>query len=214
MASTRTKPAEDRRADLLAAGARVFAERGIAAASVADLTAAAGVAKGTFYLYFDSKETLLGALQEQFVDAGLEKIHAALEAHRTDDWIDRLDTYVAAFLQTYFEQGHLHDVLFHHLAPPAGEAAHRTRAKILDSIEALLRDGTEAEAFAVDDPAGTAELLYSTLHGTADAALHHDRPVDPAPVITAAQDFVRRAVGAHPPTGRGRSGRAAPRQKR
>lgn len=49
---------EARRTQLKEAALAVFAERGFHATSVADLIAAAGVARGTFYLYFDSKEAL------------------------------------------------------------------------------------------------------------------------------------------------------------
>jgi AcrR family transcriptional regulator len=48
----------DRRAkiDLLRAAEEAFAEHGLAAAKVEDITARAGVSKGAFYLHFDSKE--------------------------------------------------------------------------------------------------------------------------------------------------------------
>ena len=59
---------EDRRAEILDAAVKVFVEKGFQDATVADITAAAGVAKGTFYLYFDSKEHLLGALRQRHAD--------------------------------------------------------------------------------------------------------------------------------------------------
>lgn len=46
------------RSELLAAARRLFAERGLNDATIEDLTAAAGVAKGTIYGYFRSKEDL------------------------------------------------------------------------------------------------------------------------------------------------------------
>jgi TetR/AcrR family transcriptional regulator, transcriptional repressor for nem operon len=53
---------EARYAQLLQAALRIFARDGIDGASVADIAEAAGVAKGSVYLYFDSKETLAGDL--------------------------------------------------------------------------------------------------------------------------------------------------------
>jgi AcrR family transcriptional regulator len=47
---------------LLEAGARVFAEKGIARARAADICRQAGVAVGTLYLHFDDKEALLREL--------------------------------------------------------------------------------------------------------------------------------------------------------
>ena len=53
---------EARYRQLLQAALQVFARDGIDAASVADIAEAAGVAKGSVYLYFDSKEALAGDL--------------------------------------------------------------------------------------------------------------------------------------------------------
>jgi AcrR family transcriptional regulator len=53
---------EARYRQLLQAAMQVFAQHGIDAASVADIAEAAGVAKGSVYLYFDSKEALAGDL--------------------------------------------------------------------------------------------------------------------------------------------------------
>lgn len=47
---------------LLAAGRRAFSENGLYATRVEEITQLAGVAKGTFYLYFDSKEQLIHAI--------------------------------------------------------------------------------------------------------------------------------------------------------
>lgn len=43
-----------------------FAAQGFAEASIADITKAAGVAQGTFYVHFDSKEAVLAELLEDF----------------------------------------------------------------------------------------------------------------------------------------------------
>lgn len=49
---------EARRAQILDAALGVFADQGYHQTSVSDLVKAAGVARGTFYLYFDSKEAI------------------------------------------------------------------------------------------------------------------------------------------------------------
>src|ERR1700688_2304758 len=49
---------EFRCAEILAAARKVFAKRGFDSATVDDIAAAAGVAKGTLYLYFHSKREI------------------------------------------------------------------------------------------------------------------------------------------------------------
>src|SRR3954451_23148875 len=61
--STPERPA-DRRNELLSAARAVFAAKGFESATVAEIVKRAGVAQGTFYLYFPGKEALAGAFAE------------------------------------------------------------------------------------------------------------------------------------------------------
>jgi TetR/AcrR family fatty acid metabolism transcriptional regulator len=69
-------PRGDKRERILGAAIRVFASRGFHATRVSDVASAAGVADGTIYLYFKSKDALLVSLFESHVErllAFLEK---------------------------------------------------------------------------------------------------------------------------------------------
>jgi AcrR family transcriptional regulator len=57
-----------RRQQLIAAAATVFAAKGYRAAGVTDIVTAAGVARGTFYLYFESKAQIFLAIADDFYD--------------------------------------------------------------------------------------------------------------------------------------------------
>jgi AcrR family transcriptional regulator len=114
---TRTKPAEQRRAELLAAGQALFLAKGIAGTSLDDITQRAGVSKGLFYLYFSSKEDLVLALREQFSRELAGRMRAAAGAvpvNAASAWADRLDACVRAGFECYRELHDLHEVLFHH----------------------------------------------------------------------------------------------------
>lgn len=52
----RTRRGKSTREAILRAAEEVFGARGFAAAAIADITRAAGIAQGTFYIYFDGKE--------------------------------------------------------------------------------------------------------------------------------------------------------------
>ena len=66
--TTKERKASDKRERILAAAVRVFAKSGFFDARVSDVAKAAGVADGTIYLYFTSKEHLLVSLFEDRVD--------------------------------------------------------------------------------------------------------------------------------------------------
>jgi AcrR family transcriptional regulator len=68
--STRRRPTrEQTRERVLDAAARVFANRGFAAASLDDVAAAAGLTKGAIYSNFRGKDELILALMEQRIVA-------------------------------------------------------------------------------------------------------------------------------------------------
>jgi AcrR family transcriptional regulator len=57
---------DERRAELLAAAREIFGEKGFHEATVDDITRRAGVAKGTFYLYFPEKKEVYYELVSAF----------------------------------------------------------------------------------------------------------------------------------------------------
>ena len=65
MRMPRVAPDVDKRQLILDAATRVFAERGFFAAQVADIARRAGIAAGTVYLYFRSKDEILISLFER-----------------------------------------------------------------------------------------------------------------------------------------------------
>ena len=74
-AAPRRRRKDARPAELLAAALELFVDKGFAATRLTDVAARAGVAKGTLYLYFDSKEALFRAVVEQ----GIVPLFAAAE---------------------------------------------------------------------------------------------------------------------------------------
>src|ERR1700679_2270318 len=64
---------ERRQREVGAAGAKLFAENGYQATSIADLTAATGLAAGGLYHYIGSKERLLLLICNDLLDPLLEQ---------------------------------------------------------------------------------------------------------------------------------------------
>jgi AcrR family transcriptional regulator len=56
---------EDKRNAILAAATRVFAERGLTAAPTSEISKEAGVAEGTLFTYFKTKDDLMNALYRE-----------------------------------------------------------------------------------------------------------------------------------------------------
>lgn len=79
---------------IMAAALELFGEKGFTVTRLDDVARRAGVAKGTLYLYFDSKQDLFIKVVEHALKQNIAPLEQAFEAHEGP---------VAAFLETMFE---------------------------------------------------------------------------------------------------------------
>ena len=116
------KAVEGRRDQLLAAALRLMASRGFAATSIEDVARQAGVAKGTVYLYFPTKDALLAAVLET------QSLMPALIP-----WLDALEPGAS-----------LPDIV-HSVVPLLWQALHARK----DALRILLREGSDRSAYSL-----------------------------------------------------------------
>ncbi len=140
----------ERTADLLQAGLRQFLRRGIEAVTIDEITREAGVAKGSFYRYFDDKEDLVaaivGPLATQIRNA-MAACRDALEIAKTD--ADVTAAYVALGAHVAIATTSMQDVmrlyLQEHRAPAVG-----ARACIGELSKEIYDTAIELSVVAVD----------------------------------------------------------------
>jgi TetR/AcrR family fatty acid metabolism transcriptional regulator len=89
----------DKRERILSAAERIFARHGFFAAKVSDVAKEAGVADGTIYLYFKSKDDLLISLFERRMLELTEALQAATAGKPPREQLH-------AFIRTYLEKVH------------------------------------------------------------------------------------------------------------
>jgi len=74
-----------RREQILAAAQVVFADKGYHATGVSDIIAKAGIARGTFYLYFDGKRAIFDALLDRIFEDLLARIYPIIIPQSPDE---------------------------------------------------------------------------------------------------------------------------------
>jgi len=92
-------PGGDKRERILGAAERIFARHGFFAAKVSDVAKEAGVADGTIYLYFKSKDDLLIALFERRMVELTAALQAAIEGKSPREQL-------RAFIRMYLQKVH------------------------------------------------------------------------------------------------------------
>ncbi len=167
-AHTRTKPPEVRRDELMDSAQRLFLKHGVAATTVEQITSGAKVAKGTFYLYFSSKEDILAALGDRFAETVLSKIKSAIAETPQHNWKAKLQAWSTSCAIGYLDSIQLHDIAFLSSRRP-------TRKGLVDNILInhlieLLQEGALEKAWRVENPRFTAVFLFNGLHAAVDDA--------------------------------------------
>src|SRR5258707_12990701 len=91
------RAAGDKRERILDASERIFARHGFFAARVSEIAKEAGVADGTIYLYFKSKDDLLISLFERRMTQVNEELRAAIAGWRTP--LEQLHAFIRTYLR-------------------------------------------------------------------------------------------------------------------
>lgn len=185
---------EARRAELVSAAAAVFSERGVANTTVSDIVKEAGVAQGTFYLYFDCKDDVIPAVAAQLVDRMIDSGEDMLNIPGATA-IDRLralgdllgDLEQTPGIEELVELIHLpqnralHDRLAEHIKP-----------RLVPLVESIIVQGVAEGAFDVADTHAAAWFVIGGLQSTELAGT----PIDKMPgALAAATELALRALG-------------------
>jgi AcrR family transcriptional regulator len=191
---TRKAPGE-RKQELLDSAVSVFLEKGIGEATVDDITRHAGVAKGTFYLYFESKEHLIAALRDRFVEESYAKGMALAERIGKDDWWNLVDATVESFAESMLEQGPAVLFIFQDsLSPETKEILEECDRRLNELMAYGIKAGVEAGAFKVSDPEMTARFLHHGVHGAVIEAMRYERAKDYGRIVASAKELARKIL--------------------
>ena len=153
-----------RRAELIETAIKVMKERGDVRARVADVTRAAGVAKGTFYVHFDSWEKLVLAVHNQLSVEIQEGMMQRAKNARNDSWCEFLEREAAIFVDTLVAMGPLRRVVLYGPTDPQPDVD----GPVVKTIRALIKIGVSNRAFAIDDPKTAGTLMFSAWRGAID----------------------------------------------
>jgi AcrR family transcriptional regulator len=126
--------------------AAAIADKGYAAATIADVVAHARVSKRTFYEHFADKEACFLALYSETSDALLAVIADAV-ADAEGGWDDRLETAARAYFERVAAEPELIRTGLIEIQA-AGPAARRLRRDVQRSYAGMLRGLTEEAAAA------------------------------------------------------------------
>jgi AcrR family transcriptional regulator len=156
---------EFRTAGILEAARRVFATKGFSQATVDDIASAAGVAKGTVYLYYESKRDIYFAALKFGIEQMYSKLDEELKKVSTPE--EKLRTLIGVKLAYFDDNRDFFKIYYSELGNICihpGTIDNEFKAMYLEQakvVEAILKEGarkkiirpvrTEQTAFAISD---------------------------------------------------------------
>ena len=186
---------EFRKQTICDAALRAVARKGMTNVTVQDIADEAGVAKGTVYIYFHSREEILTCTMDAATDQLLAKLSVACRSCRS--FREVLDQRIRTQLQ-HFEDHRDFFRLYLAMSEPLGEKRlkkHPTYRSFLAQLGQLLGDAVARGEIRDTDVERLSIAISSVVR---DIALHRLIERQPPPVdddVSFAVDFIMRGIG-------------------
>ena len=179
------------------AAIRVAARKGMTNVTVQDIADEAGVAKGTIYIYFQSRNEILDRTMDRATDELLEKLKAACQT--CCSFRETLEKRFHTQIQ-HFDDNRDFFRVYLAMSEPFGERRlkqHPTYQTYLAELERLVRDAIARKEIR---DTNVERLAISIASVVRDIVLHRMIERDPPPLeddALFAVDFVMRGIGEH-----------------
>ena len=165
------KKPEERRQEIVATARELFQKKGYENTAMQDIMGALGIAKGTIYHYFKSKEELLEAVVEDTANeyiAGLEKVLNETEG----TGLDKMRALITSGnVEEQYEE------LLEHLHRPGNVSMHTqqlavTLSRLAPLYASAIRQGCQEGIFQSEHPLECAEFLLAGIQFLTDTGFY------------------------------------------
>lgn len=180
----RFQPADVRQRQILDATARLAVEEGLDQVSISQVAAEAGVAKGSIYLHYASRNELVDALRADLWRKMLD-VPSTLAQDTSISAPEKLDAIVDHLVDFSTDHEDLYHAVFHATAAHSDEPWAESRRLFTQ----LLSEGQAAGEFHIADVEITADFLLHAYSGPC----YHQTDMDT--VATNLKQLFRRVVG-------------------
>ncbi|MDN5724666.1 MAG: TetR/AcrR family transcriptional regulator, partial [Propionibacteriales bacterium] len=145
------------------------AAKGFTRCTIDDIALAAGAGKGTFYRQFESKDHLLGALWQRYIDT----LVATVNDHLTDagnTWsLEMVEATFIELIEIAVAHADLHQLVYSASSGRAHEICREANQQVIGRLADYVQAGADAGLVTATDPRFTLAVLYEGL----DARLDH-----------------------------------------
>ena len=142
---------------------KLFAEKGYDATSIEEITATVGVAKGTLYYHFSSKEEIFNFLVEEGVKLLLNSID--IKTDKLNNYIDKIKAIVLIEVKIVFKYEDLITILLSQFygKEQRNQKCQKHIYEYINKIEEIVKKGIEAKQIKNGDSKAIASEIYGLI---------------------------------------------------
>jgi AcrR family transcriptional regulator len=190
------KDAKERRNEILDAADELFGRKGFAATSTNDILEKVGIARGTLYYHFKSKEDIVDALIERYGNRML----ATMRDIAADKNIPVIERIIRAVMAMNLSGGSSNEIM-EHIHKPENALMHQKIQKVIISgmtpvLVEIIREGVEQGLFHTPFPYECMEMVVVYANTIFDSDVVSMMDVDLATRMEAFVFNVERLLGA------------------
>lgn len=168
------KEAEERKNEILDVAERLFGTKGFDSTSTTDILNEIGIARGTLYYHFKSKEEILDAMIDRMTNRLIEKAEA-IAARKEISVLQRL---TMMMLVLNVSDSNFHQELLEQVHKPQNALMHQKMERSLlaginPMITALIKEGIEQGICQTDYPEEVAEMTFLYANTVFDDLMEH-----------------------------------------
>jgi len=157
----------NKRERIIAAAARLFGEKGYHDTTTAEIAESAGVAAGTIYIYFLSKEELLVAVFEEFLGRHMERLREGVEGEPTPERkLKRLLSLGLQLMQDNPDSARIFLSQLRQSTKMITTVAKRSSRAYKDIIESILSEGVQTGLCRDVNVGAVASMLFGAWQTT------------------------------------------------
>jgi AcrR family transcriptional regulator len=172
----------ERRDQILHFAKHVFSKKGFHNASVSDIIESAGIARGTFYLYFASKRDIFDSLLDEVLEELRQRIRPIDLSPGSPDPLVQIKANIRRVLDFLSQDPELTQILLHHAVGLDQRSATMLQGfyeRVLDLIERSLEHGLRLGLVRPCDTRIVASCIMGTMKEVADELTTRRQQVPP-----------------------------------
>lgn len=188
----------NKRERIIQAAAKFFGDKGYHNTTTAEIAEAAGVAAGTIYIYFSSKEELVVAVFEEFLGRNMNRLQEGVAAEATPEGkIRKLMSLGFRLMEENPDSARIFLSQLRQSTTMIKMVAKQSSRAYRDIIEAILKEGVEKGVFRPMDTGATASMLFGAYQNVVLDWVADDCSFPLAEMSNAAAEFILRGVMAN-----------------